>query len=62
MMEQYISEGMAAVLVGVHEDDIDKAAKSDTLLLQWLELKSSSVLGEVAMLDSSQTAFRRKDC
>jgi hypothetical protein len=42
MMEQYISEGMAAILVGVHEDDIDKAAKSDTLLLQWLELKSSS--------------------
>jgi hypothetical protein len=42
MMEQNISEGMAAVLVGMHEDDIGKAAKSDTLLLQWLELKCSS--------------------
>jgi len=36
MMEQNISEGMAAVLVGMHEDEIGKAAKSDTLLLQWL--------------------------
>jgi hypothetical protein len=42
MMEQNISEGMAAILVGVHEDDIDKVAKSDTHLLQWLELKYSS--------------------
>jgi hypothetical protein len=42
MMEQNISEGMAAVLVGMHEDDIGKAAKTDILLLQWLELKCSS--------------------
>jgi hypothetical protein len=42
MMEQNVSEGMATVLVGLHEDDIGKAAKSDDLLLHWLELKAAS--------------------
>jgi hypothetical protein len=42
MMEENLSEGMASVLVGMHEDEVGKAAKSDTLLLQWLELKCSN--------------------
>lgn len=41
MMETNINEGMASVLAGMHDDDIGRAAKSDDLLLQWLELKVS---------------------
>jgi hypothetical protein len=42
MMEQNISEGMATILLGLREDDNDKAGKSDDLLLHWLELKAAS--------------------
>ncbi len=61
-MEQNISEGLTAILEGVHEDDIDKAAKSDTptSVVRTEVFKRFLALEEVAILGSPQTAFRRK--
>jgi hypothetical protein len=36
-MDSRFSKGMANVLVGIHDDEIGRVAKSDELLLAWLE-------------------------